>query len=194
MNNFDPTYQNQDNNHGNNNNNDNRKNNNGYKRNNNNHNDRQYNNHNNRNNNNKNNGNYSGNNNKNNNDNNNTPQCNTIDENKTLYESPGEHTINYDSNSMSYKGHVNGKSCNIIFDTGSEITLMTKRYFDSLNLNHMIENSRCQRIRAVDNNTIIVFGKITVPITIEKIEITVTSQIISDIPIPILKTLTIKVL
>ena len=93
-------------------------------------------------------------------------RCNIIDENKTLYESPGEHTINYAPNSMSCKGHVNGKSCNILFDTGSEITLMTKRYFDSLNLNHIIENPRCQRIKAVDNNTISVFGQITVPITI----------------------------
>ena len=63
---------------------------------------------------------------------------------------------------------------------------MTKRYFDSLNLNHIIENPRCQRIKAVDNNTIAVFGQITVPITIEKIEITVTFQIIPDIHVDII--------
>ena len=101
-------------------------------------------------------------------------------------ETLGVRTVKYNPESMSCKGYVYGKSCNILFDTGSEITLMTKRYFDSLNLNHMIENPRCRRIRAVDNNTIPVFGQITVPISIGKIEITVPFQIIPDIHVDII--------
>ena len=197
--NFDSPRQNQgDNNYNNNFNNnsnyDNRKNKNDNRTNNNQNNreqfgnNRNYNNRNNRNNNN-NNKNYNNNKNFNNNNNpnqNNTPQCNTIGEKKPPYKSVRERKIHYDSETMSYNAHIKGKHCNILFDTGSEVTLMTKRYFDSLNLGHLIEKARCERIKAVDNNTITILGQITLPIILENFEIIVTFQIIPDIHIDII--------
>ena len=63
---------------------------------------------------------------------------------------------------------------------------MTKQYFDSLNLGHLLENPRCHSIKAVDSNTISVFGQITVPIHIDDFEITATLQIIPVIHVDII--------
>ena len=186
----DSQYQNQDDNNNrrdNNNCNNNNRNNYNNRNNNNNkgNNTNNRNNYNNRNNNNR--GNNNRNNGKNNNhDNNITPHCNTIDESKRPQLPAREHIINYNPKTMSSNAHINGKVCKILFDTGSEVTLMTKRYFDSLNLGHLLRNPRCNSIKAVDSNTISVIGQITVPIHINDFETEVTFQIVPDIHVDII--------
>ena len=77
---------------------------------------------------------------------------------------------------MSYNAHIQGKPCSILFD----------KYFDSLNLGHLVEEPRCERIKAVDNNTISILGQITLPIVIDNFEVIATFQIIPDIHIDII--------
>ena len=45
-----------------------------------------------------------------------------------------DNVISYDAKSMSRKGNVKGKLCQVLYDTGSEITLMSYDFFLKLNL------------------------------------------------------------
>ena len=70
---------------------------------------------------------------------------------------------------MSANGYVNEKPCEIFFDTGSEITLMSQKFFQSLNLDNKVELPRCQKIKAVNNESISLIGQIRVLLNLMKL-------------------------
>ena len=105
----------------------------------------------------------------------NTPEDNTLDTTSSV------NIISYDAQSMAREGSINGKSCKVLFDTGSEITLISQELFQTLNLDNKIETPRCREIQAVNQATITLLGQIKVPLKFEDFEFDVTLQIIRDI-------------
>ena len=97
---------------------------------------------------------------------------------------PTNHThspVHYDPISMTLSGQINNTPCRTLIDTGSEITLISKKYFDTLSCPSEIRNPRCLNIKAVNGNTVKLLGEVDLPLTVENHTVFLTLQIIPDI-------------
>ena len=63
---------------------------------------------------------------------------------------------------MTSLASVDGKNCNVLFDRGSAVSLISKKHFDYLDLKDKIQISECKQILSVDQSTVDVFGEIDV--------------------------------
>jgi len=79
---------------------------------------------------------------------------------------------------MSANGYINEKPCDVRFDTGSEVTLMSQKFFQSLNLDDEVELPRCQKIKAVNNESISLIGQVRVSIKFNEITFPIIAQIV----------------
>ena len=79
---------------------------------------------------------------------------------------------------MSTQGTIFNQPGKILFDTGSEVTLISKEYFDSLNSSIEIAKPRCDKIQAVNNETMELIGMVKLPLKFINFELLVTFHIV----------------
>ena len=84
----------------------------------------------------------------------------------------------FDDKTMTALAYIDGKPCHTILDTGSQISLISKKYFDYLKLNDNIEPSQHHRISAVDETSVKISGHIKVLLKFSKVDYPVTLLVI----------------
>ena len=101
-----------------------------------------------------------------------TPNCNVAT-------SPAETLIlPFDDKTMTAFAYINDKLCHTIFNTGSPISLISKKCFDYLKLNDDIEPPQHHRIFAVDDTPVKISGHVNVLLKFSKVDYPVTLLVV----------------
>ena len=82
---------------------------------------------------------------------------------------------------MIINGNIYGHKFDMLLDTGSDLTLISKKYFDELKLQAEIKPSCYDSIKSVNGEIISLIGEVTLPVTLGEYIIEITLQIISNI-------------
>ena len=96
-----------------------------------------------------------------------------------------EYIIPYDPSSMLMDGKLADTPCKVLFDTGSEVTLLSKTYYESLKTKSIVTPPRWKEIKGVNGDTEKVWGQTRLPITFDDMPIIFTFQIVDNIGFPV---------
>jgi len=100
-----------------------------------------------------------------------TSPCNIIDGKDRIL-------LPFDHKTMTAITHIEGKPSNILFDSGSAVSLISKKQFQYLNLEVKLQPPECHTIFGVDKKPVNIYGQITVKLQFSNRDYPITLLII----------------